>query len=34
MENWINKLERKIGKYAIPNLMYYIIILYAREFDS
>ena len=22
MENWINKLERKIGKYAIPNLMY------------
>ena len=32
MENWINKLERKIGKYAIPNLMYYIIILYALGF--
>ena len=32
MENWINKLERKIGKYAIPNLMYYIIILYAFGF--
>ena len=25
---WMNKLERKFGKYAIPNLMYYIIILY------
>ena len=25
---WINKLERKLGKYAIPNLMFYIIILY------
>ncbi len=24
----IEKLERKFGKYAIPNLMYYIIILY------
>src|SRR5690554_5027037 len=23
--NWINKLERKFGRYAIPNLMYYII---------
>lgn len=30
--NWINKLERKFGKYAIPNLMYYIIILYAIGF--
>lgn len=30
--NWINKLERKWGKYAIPNLMYYIIILYAFGF--
>ena len=30
--NWINKLERKFGKYAIPNLMYYIIILYAFGF--
>ena len=25
---WMNKLERKFGKYAISNLMYYIIILY------
>lgn len=30
--NWMNKLERKFGKYAIPNLMYYIIILYAFGF--
>lgn len=30
--NWINKLERKFGKYAIPNLMYYIIILYIVGF--
>lgn len=30
--NWINKLERKFGKYAIPNLMYYVIILYAVGF--
>jgi len=29
---WIDKLERKYGKYAIPNLMYYIIILYAVGF--
>ena len=27
--NIINKLERKFGKYAIPNLMYYVAILYA-----
>ena len=26
--NWLDKLERKFGKYAIHNLMYYIIILY------
>ena len=26
--NWIQKLERKFGRYAIHNLMYYIIILY------
>ena len=26
--NWINKLERKFGKYAIKNLMLYIIALY------
>lgn len=26
--NILNKLERKFGRYAIPNLMYYIIILY------
>lgn len=30
--NWINKLERKLGKYAIPNLMWYIIILYTVGF--
>lgn len=29
---WMNKLERKFGKYAIPNLMFYIIILYALGF--
>ena len=29
---WMNKLERKFGKYAISNLMYYIIILYALGF--
>lgn len=29
---WLNKLERKFGKYAIPNLMFYIIILYAVGF--
>ena len=26
--NWLDKLERKFGRYAIPNLMTYIIILY------
>ncbi len=30
--NWLNKLERKFGKYAIPNLMIYIIMLYAAGF--
>lgn len=30
--NWLNKLERKFGRYAIPNLMYYIIILYGLGF--
>lgn len=29
---WMNKLERKFGKYAIPNLMFYIIILYVVGF--
>lgn len=29
---FIYKLERRFGKYAIPNLMYYIIILYAAGF--
>ncbi len=28
----LNKLERKFGRYAIPNLMYYMIILYALGF--
>ena len=27
--NWIDKLEKRFGRYAIRNLMYYIIILYA-----
>lgn len=30
--NWISKLERKFGRYAIPNLMFYIIVLYAVGF--
>ena len=30
--NWIDKLERKVGKYAIPNLMWYVILLYAIGF--
>ena len=29
---WINKLERRFGKYAIHNLMYYLIVLYAVGF--
>lgn len=29
---WLNNLERKYGKYAIPNLMYYVIILYIVGF--
>lgn len=32
MNHWLNKLERKFGKYAIPNLMVYIIMLYAAGF--
>lgn len=32
MNNWINKLERRFGKYAIPNLMVYVIALYAVGF--
>ena len=28
----LNKLEKKFGKYAIKNLMYYIIMLYALGF--
>lgn len=30
--NFINKLNRKFGRYAIHNLMFYIIILYAAGF--
>ena len=26
--NWISKLERKFGRYAIQNLMFYVIALY------
>ena len=29
---WLNKLERKFGKYAIPNLMFYVVILYVVGF--
>lgn len=32
MNHWLNQLERKFGKYAIPNLMIYIIMLYAAGF--
>ena len=30
--NWINKLERKYGRYAISNLMFYVIMMYAVGF--
>ena len=30
--NWMDKLEKKLGKYAIPNLMWYVILLYAIGF--
>ena len=30
--NWIQKLERKFGKYAIPNLMLYVVMLYLIGF--
>ena len=30
--NWFSKFERKYSKYAIKNLMVYIIILYAVGF--
>ena len=26
--NWIDKLERKFGRYGIPNLTFYIVICY------
>ncbi len=29
---WLNKLERKIGRFAVPNLMYYMILLYTLGF--
>ena len=29
---FLNKLERKFGRYAVPNLMLYIIILNAAGF--
>ena len=32
MNNWLDKLERKFSRYAIPNLMTYIIILYVAGF--
>ncbi len=30
--NWISKLERKFGRYAIQNLMFYVIALYTVGF--
>ncbi|MEI3219391.1 MAG: hypothetical protein V8S08_06940 [Lachnoclostridium sp.] len=30
--DWLSKLERRFGKYAIPNLMFYIIIMYGAGF--
>ncbi|HIW22081.1 MAG TPA: hypothetical protein H9887_08710 [Candidatus Dorea intestinavium] len=30
--NWLDKLEKKFGRYAINNLMFYIVILYALGF--
>lgn len=30
--NWITKLERRFGRYAIPNLMFYIIAMYVVGF--
>ena len=30
--NWLNKLERKFGKYAIPNLTFYHIACYVLGF--
>ena len=30
--NFLNKLERKFGRYAIPNLMNYIVFLYGIGF--
>ena len=28
MNNFLNKLERKFGRYAIPDLIRYVIVLY------
>ena len=30
--SWLDKLERKFGRYAIPNLINYIIILYGSGY--
>ena len=30
--NWFAKFEKKFSKYAIKNLMFYIIVLYAIGF--
>ena len=30
--NWLNKLERKMGRFAIPNLMLYISVTIAAVF--
>lgn len=30
--NFLNKMERKFGRFAIPNLMYYIVVMYIAGF--
>ena len=30
--NWLNKLERKFGRYAVPNLIVYLIGAYSVGF--
>ena len=30
MDNFLNKLERKFGKYAIPDLIKYVMVFYGN----
>ena len=34
MNNWLDKLERKFSRYAIPNLITYIIILPVTSYSN